>query len=125
MPLKVLVADDDTGIQNLISFVLEDEGIEVILASNGQEGVEQFRNHPDIDFIITDYMMPIMNGLEMVQEIRRNSDMVPILFVSTEGGKATTAMAKNGGANAWLVKPFDPDTLLQMVSQVAAVKASG
>ena len=84
MAVSLLVADDDDLLRNLVKEVLEDEGYQVYAAADGQETVDIFWEHPEIALVILDIMMPKMDGLEVLQEIRERTD-IPVLMLTALG----------------------------------------
>ena len=96
---SILVIDDEPQLQNLLTQILELEGYEVIVASNGKEGIEKFRQQPT-DIIITDIVMPEKEGLETIMELRNDFPEVKIIAMSGGGRvdlKEYLKMAKRFG----------------------------
>lgn len=111
----ILVADDEFLIADVLAFALEDEGYTVVTASNGRKALEALNAQP-VDLVITDFMMPVMNGLELATAIRaRDGGTVPIILMS--GAQAEIARGRADLFTAVFDKPF----LLDRV--VAKVKA--
>jgi two-component system chemotaxis response regulator CheY len=92
---------------------------EVVEAANGQEGLQQLNTAP-VDLIITDWNMPVMNGLDFVRELRglAPSAAIPVLMVTTNAESADVSGAKDAGVTDYVVKPFTPDTLTQKITAV-------
>ncbi len=80
-------------------------------------------SNPDIEMLITDWNMPEMNGLELVQKVRADERFVdiPIIMVTTEGGKAEVITALKAGVNNYIVKPFTPQVLKEKLGAVMGV----
>ncbi|HJW33270.1 MAG TPA: fused response regulator/phosphatase [Holophagaceae bacterium] len=118
--LKVLLAEDDFLLQALASAVLQQEGFEVIQAKDGGEALALFdREHPDL--VLTDYDMPVMNGLELIRTIRAKGlqTYVPLVMF-TGGGKAGLLQESlEAGAIEFITKPFEPDELRCRVNAIA------
>ncbi len=118
--LKVLLAEDDFLLQALASAVLQQEGFEVIQAMDGGEALALFdREHPDL--VLTDYDMPVMNGLELIRTIRAKGlqTYVPLVMF-TGGGKAGLLQESlEAGAIEFITKPFEPDELRCRVNAIA------
>jgi two-component system chemotaxis response regulator CheY len=100
---------------------LSGAGYTVTEAVDGLDGLEKAKTRR-FDAIITDINMPRMDGLRMIEEVRRLSTQVgvPIVFLTTESDAGMKARAKAAGATAWLTKPFDAAQLLKLVSKVVA-----
>ncbi|HET7037260.1 MAG TPA: response regulator transcription factor [Thermomicrobiaceae bacterium] len=112
----VLVVDDDTSILRLVRIKLQAEGYQVITASNGQEAVELVeREHPDL--VVLDLMMPVMDGMEALRQIRRFS-RVPVILLTARSSGADKVRGLDLGADDYVTKPFDPD---ELAARVAAV----
>ncbi len=114
---KVLIVDDD--IRNVYSLkqVLQDRGMELFMASTGKEALEKLAEHPDIDIVLMDIMMPVMNGYEAMEEIRKTLDrkQLPILALTAKAMTGDRDKCLNSGANDYLPKPIDPDRLLSLL----------
>ena len=121
MKKKILIVDDSTTIRQQASFILNREGYEVLEATNGQEGLEKIQSTADLSFIVLDINMPVMNGLEMLGKMRENSDFnhIPVFVLTTEGDPKKIEEAKSKGANGWMVKPFEPKVLVEILSNYA------
>jgi len=121
MNKKILVVDDSNTIRQQLAFALTRAGYEVIEAGDGREGLNQIAGNPDIAMIICDVNMPKMNGLEMIEEIAKNkSSFAPVIMLTTEGGNELIERAKKSGAKGWLVKPFKPEQIVDVVKKLAA-----
>jgi two-component system, chemotaxis family, chemotaxis protein CheY len=119
--LKFLVVDDSSTMRRIIKNTLSRLGHEnVFEGENGLEGWNILDTDPKIDMLITDWNMPEMNGLELVKKVRsdkRFSDL-PIIMVTTEGGKTEVITALKAGVNNYIVKPFTPQVLKEKLSVV-------
>lgn len=93
---------------------------DVLEAEHGVEAWQIMSQHSDIDVLITDWNMPEMNGLELVQKTRAENkyDDMPIIMVTTEGGKAEVITALKAGVNNYIVKPFTPQVLKEKLEDV-------
>jgi two-component system KDP operon response regulator KdpE len=110
---KILVVDDERQITRMLRASLQGSGYQVLLASNGLEGFNQFESaHPDL--IITDLAMPEMNGLEFTKAVRRVSQ-TPIIVLSVRDSDAMKVNALDEGADDYLTKPFSTPELLARV----------
>ncbi len=101
---KVLFADDDPEIHDLVSVILEEANIQVISAENGLHALELWRKHP-VDLIILDVNMPIMDGLETCRRIRSRSDL-PVMMLTALGKERDIVDGLEAGADDYIVKPF-------------------
>jgi DNA-binding NarL/FixJ family response regulator len=113
---RLLVVDDDPNLVLLAKDYLEFRGYEVVAASNGLEALEVMRRLTP-DLIICDVMMPEMDGYTFVQTLRsdRATDWIPVIFLSARGQTADRVRGLNTGADAYLVKPFEPEELVAQV----------
>jgi len=84
---KILVIDDEEQLLNLLKTLLEAEGYQVAIATNGQSGIDMFRESP-ADLVITDMVMPVKDGLKTILELREISENVPVLAISGGGAIA-------------------------------------
>jgi len=122
--LKLLVVDDSSTMRRIIKNTLARLGYKDVLeGANGVEGWNQMNNNPDIDMLITDWNMPEMNGLELVKKVRADERFkdLPIIMVTTEGGKAEVITALKAGVNNYIVKPFTPQVLKEKLGAVMGV----
>jgi two-component system chemotaxis response regulator CheY len=99
---------------------LEQAGHEVFVAADGREALDQLRKHKP-DMVITDLNMPIMNGIEFIEAARADpaGRALPMLLLTTETAEELKVKARNAKATGWLTKPFDPETILGLVKQLA------
>ena len=113
---KVLIADDDSNISELIKVYFEKDGFETVTARNGKEAVELFKSEaPSI--VILDVMMPEMDGWQVCREIRRISN-IPIIMLTAKGETFDKVLGLELGADDYMVKPFDPKELIARVKAV-------
>lgn len=109
---RILVADDDESILEVIRIMLEGESYEVVTANNGKEAVDQLDE--SFDLVILDVMMPECSGITACSEIRKKS-MVPILFLTAKSTDADKIAGFSAGGDDYLVKPFSYAELLSRV----------
>lgn len=112
----MLVADDEQGIVEMLTMVLEDQGYEVLNAFDGEEAVRQaMEHHPDV--IVLDVIMPKLDGIEASRQIKTSpqTNDIPVILTSIE----LNPDRKRAQADAFLLKPFDLDQLLQLVRDLA------
>jgi len=114
---RILVIEDDADMRALLEQVLTSAGHEVALASDGREGVDQYRAKP-ADLVITDLFMPSQEGLETIVELRRRfPDVVIIAMSGKTAGIPLLSVAQRLGAVAILEKPFSSNQLLNVVEE--------
>lgn len=122
--MKLLVVDDSSTMRRIIKNTLARLGYKDILeGADGVEGWEALDANPDVEMLITDWNMPEMNGLELVKKVRADQRFVdmPIIMVTTEGGKAEVITALKAGVNNYIVKPFTPQVLKEKLGAVMGV----
>jgi two-component system chemotaxis response regulator CheY len=123
--LKLLVVDDSSTMRRIIKNTLQRLGHKDILeGADGVEGWNALNTNPDVDMLITDWNMPEMNGLELVKKVRADSRFIdlPIIMVTTEGGKAEVITALKAGVNNYIVKPFTPQVLKEKLGAVMGIE---
>ncbi len=115
----VLAVDDSPSIRQMIKVVLGPAGHTIIEAGDGAEGIAKAKTSA-LGLVITDLNMPVMNGLDMIKNLRTLPALtgVPILFLSTESDEGIKQQAKAAGATGWITKPFKPEQLLAVVSKL-------
>jgi CheY-like chemotaxis protein len=120
---RILIIDDEEAMRETLSAVLAQNGHEVIVASNGREGLQRHTEHP-ADLIITDIVMPEMDGIEIISQIKRLRHETPVIAMSGNAHRELYAqVAKSIGAWLTLVKPFEPKVLVAAVEQILASSA--
>ena len=119
MAKSVLTVDDSASIRQMVAFTLKTAGYEVIEAVDGQDGLAKAKSK-NVDLVLTDQNMPKMDGLTLIKTLRGlpQYKSAPILMLTTESSDAMKAQGKAAGATGWLVKPFDPQKLLEVVKKV-------
>ena len=119
MAKTILTVDDSGSIRQMVSFTLKSAGYNVIEAVDGQDGLDKAKSKT-ADLVLTDQNMPRMDGLTLIKTLRGMPSYrtVPILMLTTESGDAMKTQGKAAGATGWLVKPFDPQKLLEVVKKV-------
>jgi len=122
--LKLLVVDDSSTMRRIIKNTLARLGYKDVLeGADGLEGWSQLDTNTDVEMLITDWNMPEMNGLELVKKVRADSRFkdLPIIMVTTEGGKAEVITALKAGVNNYIVKPFTPQVLKEKLGAVMGI----
>jgi len=114
---QILVVDDDVRNSFALSKLLADKGLKVMIAQNGQKALETLKETPTIDLILMDIMMPVMDGYETIQEIRKQSRFrtLPIIAVTAKAMKGDRDKCIAAGANDYLTKPIDANRLLSLL----------
>ena len=108
---RILLAEDDEHLSELLKDSLEDEGYSVVLCVNGQEAIDVFDKNK-FDICLLDIMMPLKDGFAVAKKIRQQSDVIPILFISTKALIEDKMEGYNKGADDYIVKPFNMKELL-------------
>ena len=117
--MKFLVVDDSPTMRRIVVNSLKRIGYsEIVEAGNGEEGLEVL--DPSVEFVITDWNMPVMGGLDMVRAIRSSPDTasLPILMVTTRSVRDDIVQAAQAGVNNYVVKPFTPQVLKEKIESV-------
>lgn len=119
--MKFLVVDDSLTMRRIIMNALQRIGYtDAVEASDGQEALSRF--DPSIGFIITDWNMPKMNGVEFARAVRAmpSGQSVPILMVTTRGAREDIVTAVEAGVNNYILKPFTPSVLKEKIDRLLA-----
>ncbi len=119
MPKTILAVDDSKTMREMVSFTLIEAGFNVIDAEDGKQAVEKLKA-TRVDAVITDLNMPNMNGYELIRHLRADPayKLAPILMLTTEGDDTKKQEGKSAGATGWIVKPFNPEKLVQVVKKI-------
>jgi two-component system alkaline phosphatase synthesis response regulator PhoP len=126
MNKKILIVDDEVHIRALLEQALEDledEGVEILLAREGEEGLRVAREEkPDLMFL--DIMMPKKNGYEVCEEIKGDPELkdIYIIMLTAKGQAADRVRGEKVKANEYITKPFNPDEILQKASDILGVQ---
>lgn len=116
---KILIAEDERDIRDLIAFTLRFAGHEVITTTNGEEAVQAARdNLPDL--VLLDVRMPRMTGYEACKRIKEEDQLsdVPVVFLSAKGQESEVQAGLDAGAVEYILKPFAPDTLTEKIQSI-------
>ena len=111
---RILICDDEPDIVSALKIYLESEGFQVVSASNGREAVDTLKEQADIKLILMDVMMPVMDGIAAMAEIRTFSN-VPIIMLTAKSEDADKVMGLTIGADDYVTKPFNPVELMARV----------
>lgn len=119
MKKNILVVDDSESIREIVSHTLKNNGFNVLSGNDGKDALKHFTG-TNIHLVVTDLHMPVMNGIELIKEIRKMKkyEHIPILFLTTETQNKLKKEAKYAGATGWLIKPFDPEKLIKTINKV-------
>lgn len=118
---KILIAEDERDIRDLVAFTLRFAGHEVFTAANGEEAVD-LAPQVNPDLILMDVRMPRMTGYEACRAMKANHDLkdIPVVFLSAKGQESEIQQGLDVGAEAYLLKPFAPDHLTTRVKEILA-----
>jgi len=114
---RILLVEDDRTLSTLVRDILEINKYEVVLCSNGEEGLATFKSQK-FDLLLVDIMMPKMDGITMIKEIRRYDQRVPIIVISAKDMKDDKVEGFRAGADDYVVKPFSTDELLLRIDAI-------
>lgn len=119
MGKTILAVDDSGSLRQMVVFSLNAAGYQVIEAVDGEDALSKAKTNV-VDLVLTDQNMPNMDGLTLIKSLRSLStyQKVPILMLTTESSDEMKALGRAAGATGWLVKPFDPKRLLDVVQRV-------
>lgn len=113
MNKKILIADDEKNITDIIAFNLQKEGFEVVCAQDGQQALKLFEEkNPDL--VLLDIMMPVMNGIEVCSQIREKSQ-VPIIMLTARADEVDKVLGLETGADDYVTKPFSISELIARI----------
>lgn len=121
---KILIAEDEQDILELITFTLQFGGYEVIPTSNGEDALEMARKEQP-DLVLLDVRMPRMSGYEVCTQVKADGDThhIPVVFLSAKGQEAEIKTGFDTGAIDYILKPFAPDHLLKRLEEILASEA--
>jgi two-component system chemotaxis response regulator CheY len=124
MPHKILVIDDSSLIHQMYRLVLHRYNCEIVDAMNGQEALDLLATHKGIDLVMLDINMPVMNGVQFLENaaVRRITDRIPVIIVSTDGREQDTVRGLRLGAKGYLKKPFDPAQLHDLIEKLVPLQ---
>jgi len=121
---QILIVDDEVFIRVLLKQTLEDLediGVDILLAADGEEGLEiALRRHPDLIFL--DVMMPKLNGYEVCRRIKEADSQAYIMLLTAKGQAIDKEKGLAVGANEYVTKPFDPDYILERAAEVLGIR---
>lgn len=128
MDYKFLVVDDSITMRRIIINTLKNLGYKnFVEAADGNEALTKLASDEEINFVLTDWNMPVLSGLELVRTIRSDEKLshLPILMVTTRGMKDDLIEALKAKVNNYILKPFTPQTLREKIDQVLSTTIAG
>jgi len=112
--VKALIVDDSQIMRRIIVSVLKKAGVnDIAEVANGQEALDALKADKDIGLVLLDWNMPVMTGIETLKHIRTTNKQLPVVMVTTESEKERVVEAIKAGANDYMLKPFNPDDVLE------------
>ena len=119
MAKTILAVDDSGSLRQMLVFTLKAAGDQVVEAVDGRDGLEKAKQ-TQFDLVLTDQNMPNMDGLTLIRSLRAlpSYARVPVLMLTTESSDEMKSKGRAAGATGWLVKPFDPNRLTEVVRKV-------
>ena len=122
--MRALIVDDSRFVRGYLRGLLEEKGIECAEAADGQAGMDQLNSGDPFDLALVEWNMPIMNGLEMLLQMRsRGFGEVKVMMVTTEAENDFILRALDAGADEYLMKPFDDEALTEKLAMLGLVEA--
>jgi two-component system, chemotaxis family, chemotaxis protein CheY len=119
MAASILAVDDSASMRQMVSFTLKGAGYDVVEAADGVEALNIAKSR-SVNLVITDVNMPNMDGISLIRELRAlpSYKFTPLLMLTTESSADKKQQGKAAGATGWIVKPFNPEQLLNTVKKV-------
>ena len=116
---SILAVDDSPSMRKMVSFTLTSAGYHVVEAVDGQDALEKAESH-DIHLVLADQNMPRLDGIGLTRQLRADPKFksTPILILTTESSDQMKQAGRAAGATGWLVKPFDPTKLIEVIRKV-------
>ena len=116
---SILAVDDSPSMRKMVSFTLSSAGFKVVEAVDGVDALEKAQTQ-NIDLVLADQNMPRLDGIGLTRKLRENPKFkgTPILILTTESSDLMKQAGRAAGAMGWLVKPFDPNRLIEVIQKV-------
>ena len=116
---SILAVDDSISMRQMVSFTLKNAGYEVVEAVDGEDAFDKARER-EFDLVLTDQNMPRLDGIGLTRRLREQPKFknTPILILTTESSDQMKQAGRAAGATGWLVKPFDPAKLIEVIKKV-------
>jgi two-component system chemotaxis response regulator CheY len=122
--MRALIVDDSRFVRGLLRGLLEERGIECEEAGDGQAGMDRLHGDVCFDLALVDWNMPVMDGLEMLKQLRAEGiDGMKVMMVTTEAENNFILRALEAGADEYLMKPFDEEGLIDKLAMLGLVEA--
>ncbi|TAJ30968.1 MAG: response regulator [Nitrospirae bacterium] len=120
MGKTILIVDDSATMRQMVSFTLTGAGFDVVEAGDGQEAVGKLNAGAKPNLVITDLNMPKMDGISFIKAVRGMAGFkfTPVLMLTTESDENKKKEGQAAGATGWIVKPFKPEQMLQVIAKV-------
>lgn len=115
--IKILLAEDEKELNNFICTSLQNEGFDVTVCFNGKEAYEKLQNQ-NFDLLLSDIMMPLMDGFSLAEKTRKITKTMPIVFLTAKDDKLSKQFGYNLGIDDYIVKPFDIDELIYKIRAI-------
>ncbi|WP_044416119.1 response regulator [Halarcobacter anaerophilus] len=116
--LKLLFVEDEADLVEIITDTLKKLDANFLSAKNGQEALELIEQNRDIDIIVTDINMPVMNGLKMIEELKKRGFNIPVIIMSAHTETDFINKAKELGVDNYLLKPFDFIKFIDLITEM-------
>jgi two-component system chemotaxis response regulator CheY len=121
--MRALIVDDSRFVRSYLRGLLEGKGMECEEAADGQAAMDRLNGGPPFDIALVDWNMPVMDGLEMLQQLRAEGyDGVKVMMVTTEAENDFIVRALDAGADEYLMKPFDDEALTEKLAMLGLVE---
>lgn len=119
---NILVVDDSAAVRNEVSNFFSSNGLTVITANDGKDGLEKLKGDSSVKLVFADVNMPVMDGLTMVEKIRNDlNNQVTVIMLTTENDPNMKGRGKEAGVKGWIVKPFNGPSVLAHVKKIIGV----
>lgn len=119
MAKTILTVEDSNSMRQMICYILRSAGYDVIEAEDGEIGLDRAQ-HTQVDLVLTDQNMPNMDGLSLIKALRElpQYKTTPVVMLTTEASDSMKQRGREMGATGWMVKPFDPNKLLEVCQRL-------
>ncbi|MES2676449.1 MAG: response regulator [Pseudomonadota bacterium] len=115
---KILVVDDSTSVRSEVSEYLRAQGISVVTAVDGIDGLVKIQEDRELRLILCDINMPNMDGLTMVEKVRESGNLIFVVMLTTEDDLSLKQRGKAAGVKGWIVKPFNGDAIINAIKKM-------